>query len=772
MSVGKNIPHDSSQAHTTGRSIFIDDRPLHKNELFVTYLGSPVAKGKLLNIDASKALEIEGVIAVYTASDIFHNKWGAIAAEQPLIVSDQISYLDEPICIIAAESDELLSLAKKAIVVKIKEEKPLLDLKKAIDDKSFLYQASPFKRGDVNSALSQSKHTLKGEFECGGQEHFYLESHAAVAYPLDFGGIEVHSSSQHPSETQHVVAEAIGLKFHQVVCVVKRMGGAFGGKESQAAPIAAYAGLVAYKTNRPARMILSKDDDMKLTGKRHPFCNRYEIGFDDHGNIEALKVDIYCDAGAYPDLSSSILERAMFHVDGAYYIPTLEINGFACRTNHISNTAFRGFGGPQGNMTIESILEDMAAKLNLDSFKVRRTNVYGLTERNITPYGQEVDNNTLPKLFDELYKSSDYEKRLLEITKFNKAKNGTLRGISVTAVKFGIAFTARFLNQGNALVNLHMDGTVQVSTGATEMGQGVNTKIKQIVATEFSIPAENVQVMDTSTEKNHNTSPTAASSGSDINGAAAVLACQKITRRLKIVAYRFFNDEPFNDVDEYELELDDVNDLLHYEFKNSEIVDNQSKKSITLLKAISVAYLNRVSLSGYGHFKTKNIGFDKKKGLGKPFNYFTNGVACSEVEIDEYTGEMKVRRVDIAMDLGRPINLGIDNGQVSGGFVQGMGWVTNEKLFYSDKGDLLSHSPTTYKIPNIQDTPRIFNINLIENNDNEQNVHKSKAVGEPPLLLGASVWTAAKRAILARISGQSNFKSPATNEEILKGLYE
>jgi xanthine dehydrogenase large subunit len=774
MSVGKNIRHDSAISHVTGESIFIDDRPRLMNEVQVGVLGAPVSSGKIKKIDFAEALKCEGIFGIYTAKDFPHNKWGTIVAEQPLLVDDIIGYIDEPLCLIAGKNDEVISRAKKLIKVEVEEATPILSIEQALEAKKFICVATPFIRGDVAAALKNAPHVLKGEFICGGQEHFYMESQATIAYPLENGQMEIHSSSQHPTETQHVVAHALHLDFSQVVCVVKRMGGGFGGKESQAAQFAAMAALVAYKLKRPARLVLTKDDDMMMTGKRHPFKNLYEVGFDNNGKILALKAQIYANGGAYTDLTPSILDRAMFHIDGCYFLENCHIEGAALRTNQHSNTAFRGFGGPQGNMTIESIIEDMAAVLKIDSFKIRRLNLYGTDTRNITPYGQLVDNNVLAEIFDKLHQTSEYEKLSKDVSEFNEKKSGKLRGLSMTGCKFGIAFTARHLNQGNALVNIHLDGTVQVSTGATEMGQGVNTKMQQIAAHAFGIDPKKVVMMPTSTEKNHNTSPTAASSGADINGAATLMACEKISARLKWIAHQYFNGITYNDKDELPA-FDETVKTNYILLENETAKNSLTGKTLPWTELLQMAFMNRVSLGDYAFFKTPGLGFDKKSLTGKAFNYFTNGAAVSLVEIDEYSGELKILRTDILMDLGRPINPGIDMGQVSGAFVQGAGWVSTENLFYHKEGKqvgkLLSHSPTTYKIPNIQDTPRTFTINLLENNSNSQNVHRSKAVGEPPLLLGASVWTAVKNALKYRSKNVlPQITSPATNEIILLEL--
>ncbi len=765
-----------SETHVTGESIFIDDIAPVKGELFVNYVGSPVAAGRLKKIDFKEVLKVPGVVGVFSAKDVHHNLWGTIVKDQPVLVEDEIGYIDEPLCVIAAETRESLEKARKLVKFTIEEKKPVLTLAEAIEKKQFLHSPLPFRCGDVDAAFKNAKHRLQGKFEIGGQEHFYLESQASIVYPEDSSQLKIISSSQHPTETQHLVAEAVGLPFHQVVCEVKRMGGAFGGKESRAAPFAAMAALVAHKLKRPARIVLSKDDDMKVTGKRHPFINYYDVAFDDQGKILGLKVKLYADGGAYTDLSPSIIDRAMFHVDGSYFVENALIEAWVCKTNSHSNTAFRGFGGPQGNLTMENIIEEISQYLKKDAAYIRQANCYQKTERNQTPYGQIVENNLLPELFENLLKTSDYKKRREEVNQFNRSAKGQVKGLALTGCKFGISFTARFLNQGNALVNVHRDGTVQVSTGATEMGQGVNTKIQKIVARAFGIPVEDIQVMTTSTEKNANTSPTAASSGSDINGAAAQAACDKILKRLKQVARFQFSGKTLKLEDEIEVSDFSQDDLSEIKFANGKI--SYKNQSISWLDLINKTYMNRISISDYGHIKTTGLAFDRVKGFGKAFKYFTPGLAVSEVLIDTYTGDMKILRSDILMDLGRSIDKGIDLGQVTGAFIQGVGWLTSEKLYYNAKGSLVSHSPTTYKIPNIQDMPRDFRFDLLENDLNkDHNILGSKAVGEPPLLLGGSVFMAIKNALsyLAEHSKNKDHKivklnAPATSEEILMEL--
>ena len=768
-----STPHDSAQTHVSGESIFVDDRPKQNGELLVGLLYSEVASGILKLIDVSEALKIDGIHGIYTHKDLAHNIWGPIIADQPILVQDKISYVGEVIAVIAAEHNEAIEAAKKAIQIEITPLKPLFSINDSIEAESFISVPRTIQSGDVDKALSEAPHTLSGVFICNGQEHFYLESQAAIAYPKEHGQIELHSSSQHPTEGQHLVAEALGLGFHQVICIVKRMGGGFGGKESQAAPFGVYAALVAQETGRSARCAITKDDDMIMTGNRHPFQNHWTVGFDDQGRILALDVQLYSNGGAFADLSTAVMERAMMHSDNAYFIPNTRIVGRVCRTNLHPNTAFRGFGGPQGIGTIESLIEDIGQYLKKDAWEIRAINCYGIEERNIAPYGQLIENNTLPELFEQLYKKCDYQNRRQAIEQYNAQSLIDYRGLSVVPVKFGISFTARFLNQGNALVNLHTDGTVQVSTGGTEMGQGLNAKIRDVAASCFGIQPSSVIVTATSTEKNHNTSPTAASSGSDINCAAAEQACLKIVERLKNIAVQIFERKtPLTPSEEYC--LDPNRDTSAIVFENENVFNIKDPgQSILFTELVKTCFFNRISLGEYAYHKTEGIHFDVEKGSGHPFLYYTNGICCSEVSIDRYTGELKVLRSDIIMDLGRPINEGIDYGQVCGAFVQGMGWVTTENLYYSNQGKLLSHSPTTYKIPNIQDVPRSFSMELLENDGNLVNVRRSKAVGEPPFVLGMSVWTAAKDALsYSKTAKLSEFTLPATNEENLRCLNE
>ncbi len=765
----KDLPHDSATSHVTGTSEFIDDRPKQAGELWVEVMYSEIAHGRISKISMEQALAIEGVVGIYSYQDLSNNRWGSIVKDQPLLAEKTVRYIGEPILVIAAENKQKARAAKAAINIEIEPLKAVLKLKQARAERNYMGETYRIKTGDTETAFAQATHLLTGQFINGGQEQFYLESQASIVYPEENDCLHVHVSAQHPTEVQHVVASALGLKQHQVVATVKRMGGGFGGKESQSAHYAALAALVAHKTKKPARLVLNKDDDMIVTGKRHPFCNDYQVAFDEQGKLQALHVDFYTDGGAYIDLTPAILQRAMFHVDNAYYLPHANITGTICQTHTHPHTAFRGFGGPQGAAVIEHIMEEIALHLNIDALDVRKINCYQGNEQ-LTHYDQPVTNNVLPQLFEQAEQSMAYRDRRQAIKLFNQQSKGIKKGLALSAVKFGISFTTRFLNQGNALVNIHVDGTVQVSTGATEMGQGVNSKIRKIVSESLGVAETDVRLMPTSTEKNANTSATAASSGSDINCAAAAIACKKITDRLANIAKQLWDG--FEPSEQKELNLLDDIATDHVLFEDGKVInENHNSQYFSFCELVKLAYLNRISLSDYGHYKTPDIFYDTAKGKGRPFLYYTNGVAASEVSLDTYTGEVKILRTDILMDLGRLINDGIDHGQVAGGFVQGAGWVTTENLFYNDEGKLLSHSPTTYKIPSVHDTPRIFNIDFIENHSNVMNIRGSKAVGEPPLLLGLSVWCAIKDAMRGcGMSDTAGLCIPATSEIILMNL--
>ncbi len=750
--VGQNIPHDSARGHVTGESVYIDDIPFAKNELIVDFLWSPVAHGRIRALDIEPARQVPGVVALLTHRDLHHNLFGPIIQDELLLAEDLVTFIGQPIVVIAAESRQAIRLAKEAIVLDIERLEPVFTIDEAKRRKLFIGKTMKIERGDVEAAFRRAEHTLSGTFINGGQDHFYLESQAALAQPGEHDQLVVHSSTQNPSEVQHVIAHLLGIPINKVVVVTKRMGGGFGGKECQATHPAAIAALVAKKTKRPARIVYNKDDDMRVTGGRHPFQNDYDVAFDSNGVIEGFRVDFFSDGGAFADLSTAVLGRAMTHAENAYYLHNVRITGTVCRTNTPPNTAFRGFGGPQGVINIENVMDEIAAFLGKDPLDIRRANLYGHENHCTTPYNQTVENNMLPRIFDELEASSDYRRRVDAVAAFNAQSRTHLRGIALTPVKFGISFNTKFLNQANALVNVYLDGSVQVSTGATEMGQGVNTKIAQLVADEFGLSPDHVIVMATSTEKNNNTSATAASSGADLNGSAAVDAAQKIRARMSEVAIEYFKREGNEDP--------------HVTFESGEVTDGHGRLSFPEL--VSQCYHARVSLGERGFYTTKYLEWDAEAGRGTPFLYFTMGAAVSEVEIDRFSGMTRVLRSDLLMDIGRPLNPGIDRGQITGAFIQGVGWLTNEELRYTPDGELLSHSPTTYKIPNIQDLPPEFHVDWIDNPTNVKNVRSSKAVGEPPLLLAISVFSAIKNALGFLSGGEiPKLTPPATGEEIL-----
>ncbi len=748
--IGKNIPHDAAHTHVRGESVYIDDMPHAQGELLVGILGSPYAHGRIKKLDLSKAQKIPGVVCLLTHKDLHHNVFGPITQDEILLVEEVSQFVGEPIVVIGAETREAIKQAKEAIVLEMEELEPILTINQAIAKKSFIDKVYKINRGDVDAAFNTADHILDGVLIVGGAEHFYFESQACIAYPGENNELVVHSSTQNPSEVQHTIAHLLGLKQSEVVVITKRMGGGFGGKECQATHPAVMACMVALKTKRAARLVFNKDDDMKHTGKRHPFQNRYKVAFDSEGLIKAVKFDLYADGGAYNDLSTAVIGRAITHSDNAYFLENAQLTGTICRTNLPPNTAFRGFGGPQGIITIENVLEEIAQYLGLDALLVRQRNLYGTGDtRNTTPYGQVISNNNLPAIFEQLSASCDYQNRKKAIDKFNAESETHVKGLALTGVKFGISFTNTMLNQANALVNVYLDGSVQVSTGATEMGQGVNTNMRMLACDEFGIPVEHVRVMATSTEKNNNTSATAASSATDLNGSATVDACRKIKENIAKAV---------------EIPMDRIC------FEDSKVYDKQNPaNSRSFVEAVFAAYKSRTSLGERGFYATKGIHFDWSKGVGAPFLYFTMGAAVSEVLIDRFTGTMTVERFDMLMDIGKSINPGINKGQMAGAFMQGIGWMTNEELRYSDKGTLLNHSPTTYKIPNINDIPAVFNINTTDFY-NTPNIRGTKAVGEPPLVLGISVYAAIKNA-LSYLTGSENsiapLSIPASPEEIL-----
>ena len=763
-SVGKTIPHDSAIGHVTGAAPYIDDLPRRVDELYVGFVGSPVASGTIKSVDLDAAKNLPGVACVLTHRDVGpHNIFGPLICDEPFLATDKLSYIGQPVVVVAAESQAILDHACSLVKIDASSSKPVFKIEDAIAGEHFIGPRRQIRRGEPENAIPASAHQLSGEFYVAGQEQFYLESQAAVAFPGEQDQLIVHSSTQNTTEIQTMVAEVLGLSQHQVVCICKRMGGAFGGKETQAVIPALMVSLVAQKTGRAARVIYDKDTDMRVTGKRHAYLCRWSVGFESDGEIKGMKVDFYSDGGAAADLSTSVMERTLLHAENAYYIENIEVNGRVCWTNYPPNTAFRGFGGPQAVAAMENIVERISEFLQVDSFDVRIKNVYGTDDRNVTPYRQLYTGNHLAEIMTTLADSSEYLERASELKKRNDSDKLFLHGLSMVPVKFGISFTTKFLNQANALVNVYTDGTIQVSTGGTEMGQGLNTKIRQLVSDEFGLPYYDVIVMPTSTEKNNNTSPTAASAGTDLNGAAAINAAGKIRGRLAEFAAGIFASPDDGLIPSPE----------HIVFENSTVRDSRIPESVMAFKDLTNrARMERIDLGARGFYKTPGVDFNRETGRGNPFLYFTQGAAVAEVCIDRFTGDLTVPRVDLLMDIGKSINPGVDMGQITGGFIQGMGWVTAECLVYDESGNLLSHSPTTYKIPAITDVPLDFRCEFFPNDDNLHCIRRSKAVGEPPLLLGVAVWAAVKNA-LSFVEGKHdpNLKLPATGEEILRCLY-
>jgi xanthine dehydrogenase large subunit len=763
--IGRGISHESATAHVTGRAVYLDDLPPYRNELLIELIGSPFAHARIISIDASLAARTPGIAGVLTAADVpGDNRFGPIVHDEELLASSECRHVGQPIIALAGESRAALRLAREAVRLELEALPAVLSIDQAIASGQFLGATRRIVRGDVEPALARAAHVIEGSLRTGGQEHFYLETQAALAIPGENGSISVYSSTQNPSEIQAMVAHCLGMRQSQVVCIATRMGGAFGGKESQAAHPAVLASLVALRTGRPARLVYPRNLDMRITGKRHPYLSRYRAGFDDEGRIEALSLELYSDGGCACDLSLAVMDRSILHADNAYFIPHFGVSGTVCRTNLPPNTAMRGFGAPQGIAAIENVIEDVAAFLGIDALDVRLRNCYGGSERNVTPYGQVVSPNTLPVVIERLAESSDYMRRRDEAARWNASSLLQVRGLSLLPVKFGISFTRRTLNQASALVNIYTDGSIQVSTGGTEMGQGLFTKIGQLVADQFALQVEAVRVMATSTEKNNNTSPTAASASTDLNGTAALRACEILRQRLAETAVRHLgvgDGEPAIPAIQIAFEQGDVYDR------------RRPDRRLGFAELVRLAYEDRVELGARGFYATPGIGFDHDAGRGTPFFYYTSGAAVSEVLIDRLTGELTVMRVDILLDLGQSLNPAIDRGQVIGAFVQGMGWATTEELRYSESGELLSDSANNYKIPSVDCIPGDFRVELLEDADNPINLLGSKAVGEPPFVLGLSVWAAAKQALSTLMPGRRvDLGLPATGKEILRHIYE
>jgi xanthine dehydrogenase molybdopterin binding subunit len=759
-----NIPHDSATKHVSGQSIYIDDMQINSQLLIGRVVYSKHAHAKIISLDLEAAKNLKGVHAVLSYKDIpGHNQMGAVVHDETCLAENEVTCIGHAIILIAAETEEIALAAEKLISIEFEILDAITDLRTAIKRNSHLGDPRMMQRGDAEGVMKTVKYTIKGELETGPQEHWYLETHACICIPGEQQEIIAYSSTQHPSETQAIISEVLGIGKNEVVVETRRMGGAFGGKETQANWFAAWSALLCHATKRPVKIKLFRDDDQIMTGKRHPFLINYEVGFDDNGKIEAVIVELNTDGGHATDLSFAILERSMLHADNSYYIPNMHVTGKAYKTNLPSNTAYRGFGGPQGMAGMETMIDKIARYLKIDPAKVRQLNFYGIDKDNITHYGQEVELNRLHILYDKIINTSDYYARRKEINEFNSKNEFYKKGLALTPVKFGISFTTSFLNQAGALVNIYKDGTILVNHGGTEMGQGLNTKIMQIAAAELGVSIDKIKVNATNTSKIPNTSATAASAGTDLNGMAVKNAITKLKKRITGLFATEFS-KPFPDNPSLQEDVVIKNNLI-FDAKNPD-------RNIAFDKAMFVCNFNQISLSATGFYKTPNIGWDKIRGWGKPFNYYAFGMCVSEVMIDTLTGFNKNTRTDILHDVGDSINHGIDMGQIEGAFIQGLGWCTTEDMKYNAKGELLNHSPDTYKIPSVQDIPQDFRTVIMEGIPNPKAIRKSKAVGEPPFMLAFASWLAIKDAISAVADHQfePQFKLPATNEVILLSI--
>ena len=752
--VGRSVKHDSADKQVSGEAVYIDDRLEFPNQLHVYARTADRAHARILKVDTSPCYAFEGVRIAITHEDIPGLKdIGPVVAGDPLLAIDKVEFFGQPVIAVAARDLDTARRAAMAAIIEYEDLEPVLDVIDAFRKKHFVLDSHTHQRGDSATALASAPHRLQGTLHIGGQEHFYLETQVSSVMPTEDGGMIVYCSTQNPTEVQKLVAEVLDVPMNKIVLDMRRMGGGFGGKETQAASPACLCAVIARITGQPTKMRLPRVEDMTMTGKRHPFYVEYDVGFDDSGRLHGINFDLAGNCGYSPDLSGSIVDRAMFHSDNAYYLGDATVHGHRCKTNTASNTAYRGFGGPQGMVAIEEVMDRIARHLALDPLDVRKANYYGKTERNVTHYYQTVEHNMLEEMTAELEASADYAERRESIRRFNANSPVLKKGLSLTPVKFGISFTATFLNQAGALIHIYTDGSIHLNHGGTEMGQGLNTKVAQVVAQVFQVDIERIQITATNTDKVPNTSPTAASSGADLNGKAAQNAAEIIKKRLVEFAARH-----------YKVTEEDV------EFRNNHV--RVRDEIITFEALIQQAYFAQVSLSSTGFYRTPKIFYDRNQARGRPFYYFAFGAACCEVIVDTLTGEYKMLRTDILHDVGASLNPAIDIGQVEGGFVQGMGWLTTEELVWNAKGKLMTNGPASYKIPAVADMPIDLRVKLVENRKNpEDTVFHSKAVGEPPFMLGIAAWCAIKDAVasLADYREQPNIDAPATPERVLWG---
>ncbi len=753
MSAGKPQAHESAALHVSGEARFTDDRPELEGTLHLAPGGAGVARGRLRSMDLQAVRAAPGVVAVLTAADIpGRNQCGPIVADEPILAGEEVLFMGQPLFAVVAESRRLARQAARLARIEIDALPARFDAGSAFDAGDFVLPPQRLTRGDAEVALGDSAMRRRGRFRVGGQEHFYLEGQIAVAAPGEDDGLDIWCSTQHPSEMQQLVARALGRDQARIRVRVRRMGGAFGGKESQSAQIACLAAIAADRLGRPVKCRLDRDDDMRLTGKRHGVDFDYEVGCDASGRIRALKLSMLFDAGHSADLTGPVMTRALCHVDNAYHLPAVDLQAHACRTHKVSNTAFRGFGGPQGAFAIEYVLDDLAREQGMDALDLRRAHFYD-DGAQTTPYGQPVEQPLIGAIVDQLEASSDYRARRAAIEAFNRQSPVIRKGLALTPVKFGISFNVVHFNQAGALVHVYTDGSIRVSHGGTEMGQGLHTKVAQLVAGELGVGLERLRVTATDTAQIPNTSATAASTGADLNGMAALRAARTVRRRLAaFIAGREGIDA----------------DVL--EFTAGRVRGGGFDASFE--SVVRDAHAHRVQLWSDGFYATPDIHWDRERLQGRPFNYFAWGAAVSEVAIDTLTGEYRILRADLLHDAGRSLNPAIDRGQIEGGFIQGVGWLTREELRWSEQGELLTHAPSTYKIPSVSDCPPDFRVALFDADNHRPTVLRSKAVGEPPLLLGFSVFFALRDAI-ASVGGHQvhpPLDAPATPEAVLRAV--
>jgi len=756
MSISKPLPHDAAKLHVTGRANYIDDIPVPSNYLHLAFGTATIARGRLTSMDLSAVKSAHGVVAVITADDLpFANDVSPAAHDEPLLCDGQIHYHGQPMFLVVADSHLNARRAARLARVEYAPETPILTIEQALAANS-RFEEGPriYTRGDVDYALPQAEHTLTGSFDIGGQEHFYLEGQAALALPQEDDEMIVHSSTQHPTEIQHKVAEALGLGMHQVRIQTRRMGGGFGGKESQGNALAVACAIAARTTGRPCKMRYDRDDDMVITGKRHDFRITYQVGFDNDGRLLAIDFTHYTRGGWAQDLTLPVADRAMLHADNAYFVPNMRVTSHRLKTNTTSATAFRGFGGPQGMIGIERVMDHVARHLGRDPWDIRRLNFYANanspTPQN-THYGMPVRDFILDDLCDELIDTCGYHARKTEIAAWNENSPLLKRGVAISPVKFGISFTLTHLNQAGALVHVYQDGSIRINHGGTEMGQGLFQKVAQVAASRFGVGMEAIKITATDTAKVPNTSATAASSGSDLNGMAVQIACDTIISRMAEFLAHQYNKTP-----------DDV------VFRDGTV--QIGRREISFAQAALACYQARVSLSATGFYKTPDVAWDRIAGRGQPFYYFAYGAAVTEVVIDTLTGENRILRTDILHDTGNSLNPALDIGQIEGAYVQGSGWLTTEELVWDDHGRLRTHAPSTYKIPAMADRPDVFNVSLWGRDNPAQTVYRSKAVGEPPFMLGISTYLALVDAISACGSGYADLDAPATAQRVLDAI--